>query len=56
MMAEVQAESHRYCFCKRVHVSLPFLGKILPERAFRRDVIGGGVEGGDVDEVVLLHL
>jgi hypothetical protein len=56
MMVEVQVESHRYCFGKRIHPSLAFLGKILPECAIRRDVIVAGSKCDDADEFVLLHL
>ena len=49
-MAEVQAESHRYCFCNGFTLSLAFLEEMLPEYVFRRDTIGGAAESGDVDE------
>ena len=43
-MAEVQAESHRYCFCNGFTLSLAFLEEMLPEYVFRRDTIGGAAK------------
>ena len=49
MMAQVQTESHRYFLCNRVHPVSSIPWKVLSNHVFRRDLIGGAVEGDVFD-------